>query len=134
MSAIRPTFSILLILLLAAPAAAQSTRGRQQCQACTAPVARLGFRFQSEWNEAEDEVQRWSETLTVVEVLADTPADDGGLEAGDVILRVNELVATSQLFWSIRRTLQPGDTLRFRIERDGSERELRLVAVGEEGS
>lgn len=122
-----------LFFVLAAPVAGQMQRGQQQCQACIAPVARLGFRFSADWNE-DDQGRAWTETLSVVEILEDTPAEAAGLRAGDVILSVNELVATSQLFWSLRRTIQPGDAIRLRIRRDGQERELRLVAVREDPS
>ena len=102
-------------------------RPRAQCSAsCTESGARLGFLFQSEWNQSDDNM--WHETITVDEILADSPAD-GQLRRGDVILRVNGLVATSQLFWSVRRTLAAGDTVRLRIRRGDAERDVTLTAA-----
>lgn len=126
--------SVLMLLFLAMPAAAQETRDGARCQACSAPVPRLGLRLESAWSEVRDDAQPWAETLTVTEVVVDSPAHLGGVEAGDIVLRVNELVATSQLFWSLRRTIQPGDSLRFLVEREGAERELTLVVPADEGS
>jgi len=114
----------------ARPAAAQSSGNRQQCQACTAAVARLGFRYSTDWGRAgRDSI--WAETITVAEVLDRSPAAAAGLRTGDVILRVNDLVATSQLFWSVRRTIQRGDSLRILVRRSDGETVLRMIAGSE---
>ncbi|MFO7321462.1 MAG: PDZ domain-containing protein [Chloroflexota bacterium] len=60
------------------------------------------------------------EGIVIEEVLADSPAEEAGLEAGDVITAVNgEEVESASDVVEIVRGLQPGDTLTLDIERDG---------------
>lgn len=114
--------SALILLLSSAPLDAQEATSRARCPSMR---AELGIGWTSSWEEAEDE--GWNETITVQEVYQETAAA-GSLEAGDRIARVNGLMATSQLFWSLRRTLRPGDQVRLLVLREGREREVVLEA------
>ncbi len=96
----------LLILLGAAPAVAQGESGW------------IGIAY----SPAED--GDWSR-VTVRQVMAGSPAERTGIREGDVIVRVNDQVPRSPTTF---RAGAPGDTLRFRIERAGVEREIAVVA------
>lgn len=105
-------------------------RGGSSCDPCGADSARLGFTYETQWQRDGDD--RWRETITVRRVREGAPAA-GRLEDGDVILRVNGLVATTQLFWSLRRTLSDGDSVHLRIRRGDREREVTLILPGSSG-
>ena len=68
-------------------------------------------------------------TLNVVSVVDQSPAAQAGLKQGDTILRINNLGASEQLLGSLGSSLSPGDTVVFRIRRDGREQDLRLIAA-----
>lgn len=63
--------------------------------------------------------------LTVVEVIADSPADTAGLEAGDVITQLNgEPVTDAASFVESVQTLEVGAEVVLTITRDGDESEV----------
>ncbi|WP_432477256.1 S1C family serine protease [Nocardioides sp. GXQ0305] len=65
------------------------------------------------------------------EVMADTPAEQSGLEVGDVITEVNGLRVTDGIALIVAiRSYQPGETIEFTLTRDGEEQtvEVRLGA------
>src|SRR5262245_28756126 len=69
--------------------------------------------------------------VVVMSVFPDSPADKGGLRAGDVLVEVGatkpvDLRATVALIGS----LKPGEKVQVRVKRDGKEKEL-TVTVGE---
>ncbi|MEZ0578632.1 S1C family serine protease [Nocardioides sp. MH1] len=71
---------------------------------------------------------------TVDEVLKDSPAQDAGLKNGDLITAVNGARVTDGIALIVAiRTHQPGDTIEFTVERDGSERKLDVTLDGEVG-
>ena len=86
----------------------------------------LGFSFE---REATNRDGARSLSLAVTDVRKDSPAERAGLQAGDVILRLNGLNASESLLNSISGSLMPGDTVTLRVRRAGSERDLRLVAA-----
>lgn len=67
----------------------------------------------------------WSR-VTVRQVMPESPAAAAGVRAGDVIVRVNGRVPRSAESF---RASAPGDTLRFRVEREGRARDVTLVAA-----
>jgi hypothetical protein len=62
----------------------------------------------------------------VMDVVPESPAARAGVMPGDTILRINGLVATSQV---MNAPLEPGDTVVLRIRRDGRERDVTVVAA-----
>ncbi len=68
-------------------------------------------------------------TVTVVSVSDGSPARKAGMQEGDVVRRVNGLAATAQLVASLSGSLEPGDTVRLRVTRDGRARDLSVVAA-----
>ncbi len=71
---------------------------------------------------------------TVDEVLADSPAEEAGLEDGDLITRVNGLRVTDGIALIVAiRTHQPGETIEFTVERDGDEQKIQVTLDGEVG-
>lgn len=62
----------------------------------------------------------------VVEVVPDSPAERAGLAVGDTLLRINGLAASPQV---MSAPFEPGDTVTLRIQRNGRERDLTLVAA-----
>lgn len=105
----------LLCLLAAAPARAQ-----QRACAC---VAVLGLEVGSQWRARGGS---WSELLVVRRAASGSAAALAGLAPGDTIVRINELRASSQILWSVRRTAAPGDVVRLKIRRAGREHEAAL--------
>jgi putative serine protease PepD len=71
---------------------------------------------------------------TVDEVLADSPAQDAGLENGDLITHVNGDRVTDGIALIVAiRTHQPGETIEFTIRRDGDEQTVEVTLDGEVG-
>jgi|GEM_PF-1580693 len=67
--------------------------------------------------------------VRVIEVRRGSPADRAGLEAGDVVIRLNGRDAGDE-FEGLPGRLQAGDSVRMRIRRrDGGERDVVVVAV-----
>lgn len=67
-------------------------------------------------------------------VIPGTPAEDGGLRDGDVVVAVEGKRVTDgiELIVTIR-TYQPGETLAFTVRRDGAERTVTITLDGEVG-
>jgi putative serine protease PepD len=71
---------------------------------------------------------------TVDKVNADTPADKAGLETGDVITAVDGERVTDGIALIVAiRSHQPGETLDFTVQRDGSERTISVTLGSETG-
>ena len=63
-----------------------------------------------------------------------TPAEDGGLEKGDVVTEVDGARVTDGIALIVAiRTHQPGEIVKFTVLRDGKERTLSLTLDGEVG-
>lgn len=69
----------------------------------------------------------------VLEVVADSPAEAAGLQAGDVIVAVNgEALSEESSLADVIGALQPGDEATLEVEREGADEALTLtVALGE---
>lgn len=71
---------------------------------------------------------------TIDEVLADSPAQDAGLQNGDLITHVNGARVTDGIALIVAiRTHQPGETIEFTIRRDGDEQTIAVTLDGEVG-
>jgi membrane-associated protease RseP (regulator of RpoE activity) len=81
----------------------------------------LGIMTQSVEVRGEASRQR-----VVMQVVPESPAARAGVMAGDTIVRINGLAATSQV---INSPFEPGDTVVLRIRRDGRERDITIVAA-----
>ncbi|MFQ5603056.1 MAG: DegQ family serine endoprotease [bacterium] len=67
----------------------------------------------------------------VNEVMKDTPADEAGLEVGDVVIEVNgKKVEDSQMLTNMIASFNPGETVKLKIVRDGRTKYLD-VKLGE---
>ena len=105
----------------AAQASAQETRA-------TRPhPGYIGIRYDDHY-EVIMPANRRSDKVIIKDVSKDSPAEKAGLKAGDEILRINGLSAANGKFSAVARTLTEGDTVRLRIKRADSEREITLVA------
>lgn len=93
----------------------------------TGPARRAWFGFSFQPTETRRPGERVI-TLTVTEVVKESPAEKGGLRTNDVIVSINGLNATEQLISSLGTSLEPGDTVTFRVRRAGREQNVRLVA------
>jgi putative serine protease PepD len=67
-------------------------------------------------------------------VMPGTPAEEGGLEKGDVIVALDGDRVTDGIALIVAiRAHQPGDTVEFTVERDGKERTVSLTLGSETG-
>lgn len=64
----------------------------------------------------------------IEEVLADSPAESGGLRSGDVVVRINGQRVTDGIALIVAiRTHRPGETVALVVERDGAERTVEVT-------
>ena len=110
----------LLPLLLAAPTAAQ-----QGVYVRSASPAWLGVSYELRWVEKDGAC---SPRVVVDAVVQGSPAERAGLRAGDAILTVDGEPIPGGRLQAIAQRLQPGDSVRLRLLRDGSTREVLAVA------
>lgn len=74
------------------------------------------------------------EGVVIVKVIADSPADDAGLEAGDIIVSVDgDAVESVSDVVTVVRDAEVGDTLTFVVDREGEDANLSLDVTVEEG-
>ncbi len=75
-----------------------------------------------------------AEGARVDEVMADTPAEQSGLEEGDVITEVNGQRVTDGIALIVAiRSYQPGETIEFTLIRDGEEQTVSVRLGAETG-
>ncbi len=68
------------------------------------------------------------------EILPDTPAEDSGLEQGDIVIEVNGERVTDGISLIVAiRTYQPGETIEFTLRRDGETQTLSITLDSEVG-
>lgn len=68
------------------------------------------------------------EGAEVTRVPSGTPADDAGLEKGDVVTAVDDVSVTDGIGLIVAiRTHQPGESIALRVERDGDEETVRVT-------
>lgn len=112
-----------LACVTALPAVAQPRPPEPPWFHVVAPRGWLGFSY--------DPVARPGQRSPVVirEVLDDSPAKRAGFLPGDTLLEVNGINATQALLASLGSALEPGDTVRVKVRRDGRDRLLTLQAA-----
>ena len=67
-------------------------------------------------------------------VQADTPADDAGLEKGDVVTAIGDQTITDGQSLIVQiRTHVPGDTITLTVRRDGKVQQVDVTLAGEDG-
>ncbi|WP_435745981.1 S1C family serine protease [Nocardioides sp. SYSU DS0663] len=78
--------------------------------------------------------QRGGEGAEIQEVLPDTPAEEAGLEEGDLVVAIDGQRVTDGIALIVAiRTHQPGETVEFTVRRDGSEEQVAIVLGAETG-
>ncbi len=70
-----------------------------------------------------------TETLTVFDVVKDSPAERAGVQRGDRILRIDGRPVTEDNFSELAGQLQPGDKVSLRIATGDRERDVTLTAA-----
>ena len=74
-----------------------------------------------------------TETLTVMDVIKDSPADRAGVKRGDRILLIDGKAITEDQLSLLARRVEPGDKVELRIATGDRERDVTLVAANDEG-
>lgn len=109
-----------LPLLLAALAVPGAVRAQEDESPRRRP-GMIGVIFDTERREGEPGVR-------IIEVRRGSPADEAGVQAGDVVVRLNGRVA-GEAFDELPGRLQAGDSVRMRIRGEGGGREREVVVV-----
>ncbi len=109
-----------LALLAAAPAVAQQTVQIRQ-----AGPAWLGISYELQWVL---EKRACSPRVVVETVVQGSPAERAGLRPGDAILAVGGEPVPGGRLQTLAASLAPGDSVRLRVLRDGSTRDVTAVA------
>ncbi len=78
--------------------------------------------------------QRDGSGAEIDEVIEDTPAEDAGLEKGDVVVALEGQKVTDGIALIVSiRSHQPGETLTFTVVRDGDEKDIDVTLDSEVG-
>jgi putative serine protease PepD len=78
--------------------------------------------------------QRDGSGAEIDEVLEDTPAEDAGLEEGDIVIALEGQKVTDGIALIVSiRSHQPGETLTFTVVRDGDEKDIDVTLDSEVG-
>ena len=78
--------------------------------------------------------QRDGSGAEIEEVLDGTPAEDAGLEKGDVVVALEGQKVTDGIALIVSiRSHQPGETLTFTVVRDGDEKDIKVTLDSEVG-
>lgn len=67
--------------------------------------------------------------VIINDVTDNSPAKRAGVQPGDTLLRVNDFRASSDLLGSMGSSVEPGDTVRFVVKRNGRERDIAIVVA-----
>lgn len=87
----------------------------------------LGFSYRI--NVVREDGRVVERPIVITEVVEDSPAEAGGLRAGDTLVSINDMRVTNDLMNSLVQTLEPGDEVQVRISRDGREQTISIVAA-----
>jgi len=69
-----------------------------------------------------------NEGLTVTEVIGDSPAEKAGLQADDVLMKVNGVKVTTKIDYNEEmKNYLPGDSVELTVSRDGSETKVKVT-------
>jgi len=68
-------------------------------------------------------------TASVRDVIPQSPADRAGVRRGDVVVRIDGRAPTEDAVDDLREGLDPGDTVRLTLRRDGREEQRTIVAA-----
>jgi membrane-associated protease RseP (regulator of RpoE activity) len=120
---------LLCAALLPAAASAQQT-GAPRDRASVTVVPTMGRGMLGVMTEAIRIGSEPSRQRVIRDVVPESPAQRAGLVTGDTIVRINGLAATEQVMSS---PFEPGDTVVLRIRRDGTERDVTVVAAARSG-
>lgn len=112
------SFIAALVIALLAPATADAQRAVQVWTSARGMLGILTTPVPSSDPLARERV--------ITEVVAGSAAERAGVLAGDTLLRVNGLAATSQV---LSLPFEPGDTVTLRVLRDGRERDIPVIAA-----
>lgn len=111
--------ALITMVMLAPAAAGAQERPRTYSSATLSSRGMLGFYSEPMHDAAAPQ-------RLVVRVVPESPAHEAGLRQGDILLRIDGLAASEQV---IAAPVEPGDTVVLRIRRDGSERDITVVAA-----
>lgn len=115
----RPAIALALALL-ATPAAAQ-----QQVYVRPAPPAWLGISYETLWIQRDGTCRP---QVVVDAVVQGSPAERAGLRGGDAIISLDGEPVPAGRLEALAARLAPGDSVRLRVRRGGTIRELTAVA------
>ena len=116
----------MVIGLALLPLAATAQQQRMTHTITVGRRATLGIRYEFTSTTRDGKT---NETLTVLDVIKDSPADRAGVKIGDRILRIDGVAVSEDEFASMARRVEPGDTVHLRVATGDRERDVTLVAV-----
>jgi C-terminal processing protease CtpA/Prc len=121
------TFATLLLAGLSLGASAQTKACEQDCATClqemTATLRERG------WVGIEMDYDEEKGELSIVRVLADSPAQAAGLQPGDQLLALNGLSYTRENEEVLKKTyksFRPGQTITYQVKRDGKKLDIEI--------
>lgn len=118
----------LLIIVAAVATLPQAVLAQQESRSRTVVIARPGWLGINYGMSITRENGRETETLTINDVVPNSPAAKAGLKKGERIVRIDGEPVTSRNFERVARGMKEGDALKLRVASGSSERDVTVVA------
>ncbi|MCP5109424.1 MAG: PDZ domain-containing protein, partial [bacterium] len=125
------SFAVLALLIAFAGTAMAGDQHAKKCSAdAQTCLNKLAAKIQSKaWLgvELEKTDSGWSQ---ITAVIADSPAEAAGFQAGDVLVAMNGVVLKAENkeeIWKVKKGLAPGSTATYIVKREGGKQKLAVT-------
>lgn len=85
----------------------------------------LGIRFDNSMTVTNGTT---TSTITVREVMKDSPAEKAGMKAGDVVIRIDGREPNGDNGFNLGKPISAGDTVKLRVRRGTAEKDVTIIA------
>ncbi len=115
--------AILALSVFAVAAGAAPVGAQVYITRTVAPRGWLGISYEEKGLSRNGD---FTSSVVILSVTKDSPAERAGVQAGDTVVRINDLRASTELFGSLGASVEPGDTVRLVVRRGSKDHTLAI--------